>query len=133
MFQRDTKRHHEVLEAYRHPATGKWTNRCVARWPLGRPLEDEMVANFAAWQDLEDRAREGGWTKKNRRRADQFQKQWAVLLHACGGVGGSRERIYQLTKEWMLNRPSTNKLLYDALVGQHSGSTDGHGKRQTRE
>jgi hypothetical protein len=117
MYLRATKSHHEVWESYRHPVTGKSTSRRVARWPLGRSPEEEMVANFAAWQELEDRAREVGWTKKNRQRADQFRKQWAVLLHALGGIGGSKERVYQLVKEWMLNRPSTNKILYDALMG----------------
>lgn len=44
MFLRATRRYREVLESYRHPVTGRPTNRCHARWPIGETLEDYIAA-----------------------------------------------------------------------------------------
>jgi outer membrane protein OmpA-like peptidoglycan-associated protein len=44
VFLRTTARYQEVLEAYRHPATGRPTNRCLARWPIRKTLEAYIAA-----------------------------------------------------------------------------------------
>ena len=42
MFLRKTRRYYEVLHSFRHPATGKPTNRCIVRWPISRTLDEEI-------------------------------------------------------------------------------------------
>jgi hypothetical protein len=60
MFVRHRGRYQEALESFRDPKTRKPTNRCIARWPLGRTLEDEIAVlenRRASLRQASDRAR----------------------------------------------------------------------------
>jgi hypothetical protein len=104
-FQR-AGRYQEVREAYRHPETGKKTYRCVARWPVGHTLAEEIRANNAAWERLARLlaakmglkrpvcwvaaaaryVRSGRLSRRDLRRLARFQLQYAALNRAALGL-----------------------------------------------
>lgn len=116
MFLRTTRRYQEVLESYRHPVTGRPTNRCHARWPLGSTLEDHIAALRKQRLRLQ---REGYGTERLEKKLTALRRvrSWlrkgglptgprrSYLVHFDGDdavlTGPARQTLRKVAEGWM--------------------------------
>jgi hypothetical protein len=130
MFVRVVGRYQEVLESYRHPVTGKPTNRRVVRWPVGHSLEEEWRANALAGVKQAFHPGPGG-ERKNRYRLLKLDVRGCELIRALRGLAkmppdeaaDERERTLRLELARLSGRGNAGMAADEVAAEEEEAST----------